>query len=161
MSLSQVRPRGRTIPAQWMNKPPITLNVPLVAFIQANGSSNWPDQSYLFHIQTLDYSSALYPRQQEVLRPIKSCESCNRDLAGRVTMVRFSIYRSISLWVIPLRRLTTRLWISLYLMFVLKIVFCAVLLLRNWRTVSRIKQHSLLSPSILLFYSIWQINTPV
>ncbi len=49
-----------------MNKPPITLNVPLVAFIQANGSSNWPDQSYLFHIQILDYSSALYPQQQEV-----------------------------------------------------------------------------------------------
>lgn len=100
VSLSQVRPRGRTIPAQWMNKPPITLNVPLVAFIQANGSSNWPDQSYLFHIQILDYSSALYPRQQEVLRPIKSCESCNRDLAGSVTMVRFSIYRSISLWAV-------------------------------------------------------------
>lgn len=95
-----MRPRGRTIPAQWMNKPPITLNVPLVAFIQANGSSNWPDQSYLFHIQTLDYSSALYPWQQEVLRPIKSCESCNRDLAGSVTMVRFSIYRSILLWAV-------------------------------------------------------------
>ncbi len=54
-----------------MNKPPITLNVPLVAFIQANGSSNWPDQSYLFHIQIQDYSSSLYPQQQEVFAAYK------------------------------------------------------------------------------------------
>lgn len=37
---------------------------------------------------------------RKFLRPIKSCESCNRDLAGSVTMVRFSIYRSILLWAV-------------------------------------------------------------
>ncbi len=37
---------------------------------------------------------------RKFLWPIKSCESCNRDLAGSVTMVRFSIYRAILLWAV-------------------------------------------------------------